>query len=185
MGHGRKLTCEEEHIIGTWREYRVIVEIDKDKLRDRCQEGAILVFCGDGDQSWDFVNHLVSTLNCTRRIHFHAHNGGALRLHPKVNIPSEFRIDAALRAELKASSGFKDIDTLLLSGHFPCSLARLAGLDLPETLTAIVEVADIVAAEQAWPRKLIVPLFHLDRGDGIKRMYFIEAATRAGIYQHI
>lgn len=185
MGHGRKLTEDEERIIAIWRRTGVLVELDAKKLRARCSSGAILIACGDGDQSWDFISHLVLNIQCTTRIHLKNEDGGALRWNPNVPIPAELRIDEQLRRGLPVSRELKEIQTVLLSNHFPCGMGRKAGLDLPANLVALLQVADIFVQEMGWPAEHIVPLFHLDRDDRGKRAYFVEARTEEDVRRDI
>lgn len=182
MDHGRALTPEELEIIQRWKRKRVIVPVDRKKLVGRTHNGAILLFCGDADHSWDVLTHIVQKLECTERLHLQSFNGGALRINPHVPIPAELRIDSQLMKGIQVSRDLKKIETLLLSSHAPCGMAGVCKLGIEDVLWYTIEGAEHIAASTNWSRKDIIVLFHVHLGNGVKNTFFVEAKTREAVY---
>ena len=161
-------------LIADWRKpsMGLLVNVNQETLEGLCEEGLIAVFCGDGDRSPEFREHLMEKMGCSYRPHLHAINGGALRLVAEAPIPQKFRIHEQLIEEILDSRSAKKISTLILCVHYPCRMATISHIDLPSTVHYCLLAAQKMA-EKGWDRKRIVPLIHVY--DGTKeRTYYIE-----------
>lgn len=182
MDHGRALTDQELATVQRWKQDRVLVPIQSDKVAGRTHKGAIFLFCGDADHSWDVLTHVVNKLGCTERLHLQCINGGALRLNPNVPIPQKYRINDQLMEGIQVSRDLKKIETLFLSSHAPCGMAGLCNLSIEDVLWHTIETADIISTTTGWLRKDIIPLFHIHKGNGLKNTYFVEAKTKEAVF---
>lgn len=165
---------EDLRLIKEWRRPSIglLVDVNKDTLKGICDKGLIAVFCGDGDRSPDFCDHLMRKMGCNYRPHLHAMDGGALRLAREAPIPKKFRINRQFVNELLFSRTAKKIPTLILCVHYPCGMAEESHIDLRSTVYYCLRAAKTMA-DRGWHKKRIVPLFHVFDGEK-ERTYFIE-----------
>jgi len=198
----KKLTVKEQSFIERLRKNGILEDLDPQKLRQRCPNGAVVVYCGDGDRSPNFYLHLLFMLlhiqpdePVTLReifskiakqslcFHSQAYNGGPLRLIPDIPIPAEYKIHGFLQRGLALSSKMKKQPSVILSNHYHCGLGELANLILPEQIWLIKVAKEKVVAYGHKPEN-VIPLFHLDENGEKMRTYFVNAETREEIYAH-
>lgn len=166
------LTDQEKQYLLSLRATEALLNIEPAKMPQA--KGLIAVFCGDGDQSNDLLNHLFSlqkTARAVPRLHCLTGNGGPLRLSPKSPVDKDGVSQKFFADEIAAARQLKNIDTVVLVGHAPCGLAKHQKITLPET------IEHYRAAKRYLKTKLpglkVITLLHVDWGDNKKRTYYL------------
>lgn len=129
------LTSQEKQYLLDRRTLQALLNIEPDKMPQA--KGLIALFCGDGDQSSDLLNHLFSlqkTARAVPRIHCLTCNGGPLRLSPQSPVDKDGISQKFFADEIAAARTLKHIDTVVLVGHAPCGLAKLNKISVAETI---------------------------------------------------
>lgn len=174
-----QIRAEDLAKIKTWRSIGLLADVDQNTLKGLCQDGLIPLFCGDGDRSLEFREHL-KKMGCYKRPHLQALDGGPIRIVREAPIPKKFRIHNQLIHELLFSRQAKKIPTLVLCAHYPCGMAQACHITLPDIVYYNLRAAEIMI-KRGWDKKRVVPLIHIYDGQK-ERTYFIEKEKRHLIF---
>lgn len=166
------LSPEDRETVKNLRESAVLVEIQNRHFAKH-STGHILVFCGDGDQSVDLLNHHIGLMTgqCQQcRPHLLALNGGALLLSPEFPVAKN-KAGRVLLKQIRGAVALKNIQTVVLYTHAPCGAAGLAHVGLLEQIYFLLRAKLLVKQSSSLE---IICLFHIDKGEGNKRTYFVS-----------
>lgn len=183
------LSEKDRRILKDLRKNEVLIDIEGHRFSEH-SAGHILVFCGDGDQSLDLLNHHIGLMTGQReqcRPHLLALNGGALHLPPcsPVSKNGEGKV---LRQQIKDAAALKGIQTVVLYSHAPCGAAKAAEIGLLEQLRLLMRAKLFI--KKTLPLLEVLCLLHVDNGEGNKRTYFVsrnewDEWTRRKGYSHL
>jgi hypothetical protein len=141
-----ELSRADHDAIRSMRDFEVLEDIEGRRLK--LEKGVLLVTCGDGDRAYDIFTTEAQRVGeqCEQsdpRVHLLCWNGGAIRLAKKrhyrkrVIDPDGRATDRVYLDEIRDSLRLKNISTVALYAHAPCSKAKLCGL-------AVVQVLDLL-----------------------------------------
>lgn len=172
---------EDIEKVKTWYKLGLLIDVNDVRLKELCQDGLILLGCGDGDQTPDLFQYLTQKVECMHRPHLHMLNGGPIRLVDFAPIPKEYRIHKQLLPELMQSRKLKRISTIVLCSHYPCGMAEESKIDLPWIIKYNLSAAQSIK-NLGWDTKKVVTLFHCDHGENKKKTYFINAKKEGVLF---
>jgi hypothetical protein len=175
-----KLTEQDWEAYQKLRKMRILCDVDAHRIP--MEQGVILVFCSDGDQSDDTCATVAQ--HCLEhrpnpRIHMQAQPGGALL------IPEDSPLNLRNRGlnlveDICVGYQLKGISTVALYAHAPCGAATLANLSLEEVINLLVRAKlRLKTHAMGLGIELKAACFlHIDRGtQGGKRTYFVSAGA--------
>ncbi len=161
---------EDKNFLNQLRQENILEEV-KPKSLD-LSNGAIAVVCADGDQFFDYYNHVTSLAKeqlGRERVHIMALNGAALLLSNEWPDKEE---GVVLRRHINVAVDLKEIHTIILYVHAPCGAAGICHFDAKKVLDLLVQAKDNV--KQIRPDIKVICFVHVDWGEGKKRTYFLS-----------
>jgi hypothetical protein len=163
--------------IREFREQRVLVDIEGHRLDQK--DGVILVTCADGDQFADIFMQQSGMQRDQRdnpRVHPLSWHGGPLRLLTDSRTNRHGHEAETFLNEIRDAPGIKQMKTVALCSHYPCSKAKGCNMTVEEVIDATVQVKKRIKREM--PGIGVACFFHVDypaeAGMGArKRTYFL------------
>jgi len=155
---------EDLRVIRSLRTAGVLDDVEPHLLNQ--QNGAVVVVCADGDQSYDiFTNHarMQDAHRSDPRIHYITRNGGALRLAPYSPANKHGRTTQLdLLDEIAETLPMKGIETVALYIHAPCGKAATSAISFALSIELLFEAKRILKANV--PGVRVSCFSHVDYG---------------------
>lgn len=173
------LSESDREIVRSLREnHRVLMDVNDTNCLD-VRNGIIHIGCPDGDQLMDILGRSVRMFEqqqVTPRIHPPSLHGGAILIPEESPLNSaEYPHDRILMKHIRDAARMKDMTVVALYAHAPCGAATECGL------TVLDEIDLLMAAKRrvktAHPELKVACFFHVDKGGGNKRTYFVSRAA--------
>lgn len=161
-------------VIQDLRDIGVLVRIQNKELR--ANTGAVPVLCSDGDRMCDVFTHLSETcrtVNFPVRPHLIAYPGAPLLLSRHSPEILGMRIDRLFIHGIKTGPDLKNIQTVVIIPHWPCSMAKACNITLTRSIELAMNGKARVRRELPSLHEVVVCL-HVDYGSGLMRSYHVN-----------
>lgn len=159
------------------RELGILQDVDSHLLPDDTKIGTCTITCADCDQFLDIFTHH-SEKCCNHRHQIFSLNGGSLLCNPDRQEPIAIMKRGIYINDIREACEMKSIKIVSFYAHNPCGIAKKLKLSIWDILDHLVKakkyMKETALLDLTEGGLKYMCFFHLDKGRGTKRTYFVN-----------
>ncbi len=168
------LSAEDAADIAELLREAVLLPHDGSKLQTK--NGIIWVTCSDGDKILDFLEHVLNIIregNGRLRPHIFTEHGGAMVIAEDFPLYPLFRVAELMLAKIEDGHIMKNMDTVILMIHAPCSAAEKAHLNVIQELAYLIRGKRRI--QEGMPNLDVACFIHVQDAEGNKVVHYVSS----------
>lgn len=153
---------------------KVLLPHDGKKLETK--NGIIWVTCSDGDKILDFLEHVLNIIRAgdgKLRPHIFTEHGGAMIVAEDCPLYRANRIDELMLLKIADAHTMKDMNTVLLMIHAPCSAAEKMHMSAVQELIYLIRAKRRI--QEVMPNLDVACFIHIQNVDENKEVWYVSS----------